>query len=498
MIQYILKKVKKRDIKYLLYIIIFNIIILSNFMKMHFAQDTYCTILNGFKITAEKTFLKSGRPITAIILNIFDFLNININAFVIIMSITGIFAVSLAIYTILKTIKKFYNINTLNKMVTIGSLSFITVLNFCTLELFVFAESGMLCISLLLSVMAACENASNSKYKYLKMCIYLSIAVLIHQAIINIYVPLSFMIIVIKNKNNIRQIFKEGIIALIIYGGSIIINILVSKSINIFFGIAQRPTVFPTINHILVTYSKYLNVLAVNTLYIGAKYWYIILIFIITLIYFIKNITNRDKKIYLLYYCIILFSSILLPILPVVLEEEQSQYLELRMAISFGASIGIMMLYTILTNKNNSVKLYKCIYIISIIFFVINSIYIINASSEMIAANLLDRNYANIILNKIDKYESENGIKVKKIALDYDINPEYYYLGSKHFRCLNYKSLSTSWAMIGVLQTYSDRKFDEIDVPENIHSNYFANKDWDNYADEQLIFENDTLYLCIY
>lgn len=63
MIQYILKKVKKRDIKYLLYIIIFNIIILSNFIKMHFAQDTYCTILNGFKITAEKTFLKSGRQL---------------------------------------------------------------------------------------------------------------------------------------------------------------------------------------------------------------------------------------------------------------------------------------------------------------------------------------------------------------------------------------------------------------------------------------------------
>ena len=493
-----IKSKRKEEAFFFIGILMLNIIVLSNFLKMHYAQETYRMNETGFSYAAKNAFLKSGRPITACIYYLSNFLRININVYVIIMSIISVIAISLAIYTLFKTLDNLQTKKTICNSIIVFMLSYIVVLNFCTTDLLVFAESGVLCVALFFAVKASTLNATDSKYKYLKMAIYSVIVVFCHQAILNLYIPLSLMIIVIKHKDNTKKAFKEGMLVLVIYSVALLINILTAKCINPIIGINSRPTMIPTLKYVIGTYIKYLDYMLVNTLYIGAKFWYIAVMSVITVIYFVMNILNKNKKIYLFYYVVILISAILLPIMPLIIQEESEQYLELRMCLSFGASIGIMLIYIFATLNLKSEKLFNLLILITSIVFILNGMYIVHSSSQMVATNLLDRNLAITMINRIEKYEKENDITVKNIAIDFDTNPEYYYAGSKRYRCLTLKSFATDWSVIGILETYSNRTFNRVDMLDTIHTKYFENKNWNCYDEEQCIFLDDTLYFCIY
>ena len=469
---------------------------------MHYAQDTYHTEAYGFSYTAKNAFLFSGRPITAIAFYIADILNLKIETHVLIMSCFSIVNLTIAVYilynTIKKTLGKDYN-NKIEYLILI--VSFITVFNFCTMDLLVFSESGILTMGLLFSVLAGCEWTSIKKSKYIKILLFTIIGVLCYQGILNIYVPIALIFIVNKNKGKIKEAFKEAFIVLLLYGTALIASMLASNVISKIFELSSRPTIVPTIQSILNTYLKYINILVINTLNIGQKYWYIILIAIISIIYFTVVIKNKYSKIYIFYYIAILLSSILLPILPLVIQSEDKQYLEPRMCMSFGASIGIAIMYALFTINMNENKIFTKIFnIISILIFVINCQYVIHSSSEMISTNLLDRNIAMAILNKIENYEKETNAEIKNMGIDYDTNLEFYYNGTQIYRCLNLKSLATDWAIEPILKIYGNKEehLKLVEVPEEIHNKYFKNKNWTNYSEEQIVFEGDTMYICIY
>lgn len=50
-----------------------------------------------------------------------------------------------------------------------------------------------------------------------------------------------------------------------------------------------------------------------------------------------------------------------------------------------------------------------------------------------------------------------------------------------------------------VWKRFTNRIYEKIKVPEEIYEQYFAQKDWDSFdAEEQMIFDGDTLYIAIY
>ena len=493
-----LQKYKKNDLEFVIGIIIFNMIILGNFLNMHYATDTYCVIESGFGYIAKNAFLWSGRPITAGVFYLADFFNVSMSTHILIMACISIMTLSLSVYILFRTIINL-NITREKTIITIViMLSYITVINFCTIDFLVFSEMGILCTGLLFSVMSACEFAKDSRFKYCKIVLFAIIGVLCYQAVLNIYVPLALMIIAIRYKDDIRKAFLKAFFVLVIYGIAIVFSMIMSNIINSVINLGGRQTIVPDIAHIFKTYGKYLKFMVIDTLDVGQKYWYILVISIITFIYFIYNFISKSKWINLVYYVSILLSSILIPTLPLIVQPAENQYLELRMILSFGSSIGIMLLYTVCSIRKEYEKTFKLILIISVLLFISNGQYIVRSSGEMIGTNLLDRNYADAILNKIEKYEKDNNMEVRNIAIDYDTSLEFYYHGSKIYRCLNAKALATDWAITGVLRTYGNREFTRVEVSQNIHDQYFKGRNWTSFDEEQLVFEGDTLYICIY
>ena len=188
----------------------------------------------------------------------------------------------------------------------------------------------------------------------------------------------------------------------------------------------------------------------------------------------------------------------IIPILPLMAIPIKDQYMETRMAMVFGALAGTLLLYLILVMKADETKVIKdIISIITITLFVINSIYFIRSSSENIATGYIDRNIVKSIIYNIEKYEKENDIKLKKIVVGYDKKPIYYYEGQIMLRSTNGRGLATNFTVAPLIEYYCGEKYDWYVSQEEIDER-FLEKNWDAYSEEQLVFEGDTLFLCVY
>mgnify|MGYP001859555931 CR=1 FL=1 len=488
-------KRNKKNIYIALGMLIFTLIICSNFLKVHFAQDTYCVYYDGWNQYI-KVFLTSSRIFSALLLGIAKIFHFSLETTIIISSILTILFFTMAWYILyrytIKLIKKDNNIY--DNLLVIG-ISFLIVFNFCTFELTVFIESGMMALSVLLSVISACLFSSR---KYVKSFILLILASWGYQSSIGLFVLITLVFIAYKDKDNLKNILKKAICVFIFWGVIMLLNLLVSKGFAIFFKVTQRQTTMLNFSEIINTVVKYVKFILIDNIDVGFKYWYLSVIVIISILFIVLFTKNR-KYFNIFEYVILILVSILIPIAPILTMPISSQYMVPRMCITFGSILGILLLYLFIIMKPNNVKIVeKIVTILVIVLFVVNSIYFIRGSSENIATGYLDKNVAGSILNQINKYERESGIKIKNIGIMFDSECTTYYNSQPSMGSATVRSMITDWAVIPALEYYGQVKYNMVyDIPEEIKSEFSA-KSWDYYSDEQLVFDGDTLYLCLF
>lgn len=148
-------KENKVNIYIFLAMLIFTIIICSNFFNMHFSQDTYSLYSSGWDAYI-KHFLLSNRIFSALELWISKVFNISFEMTILISSIVSMIVFSLTWFIlykfIVKMIKKEHD--KWQNLLIIG-ITFSIIFNFCTFETMVFAEVSIMSISILLAVIAA-------------------------------------------------------------------------------------------------------------------------------------------------------------------------------------------------------------------------------------------------------------------------------------------------------------------------------------------------------
>ena len=279
----------------------------------------------------------------------------------------------------------------------------------------------------------------------------------------------------------LKEILKKSIYVGLIYGVSMILGLLITKFMGNYLDWVERETTLLTIKEMIQTIFKYLDFIVIKNFYIEPKGWNFIVIIFLTII-FIAQVIKSKEYFHILEYIVLVALCCIIPILPL-------------MAIPLA---GTLLLYLILVMKADETKVIKdIISIITITLFVINSIYFIRSSSENIATGYIDRNIAKSIIYNIEKYEKENDIKLKKIVVGYDTNPIYYYEGQIMLRSTNGRGLATNFTVAPLIEYYRGEKYDWYVSQEEIDER-FLEKNWDAYSEEQLVFEGDTLYLCVY
>lgn len=488
----------KRDIYIFIGMLFFSIIVCINFIKPHLALDTYCVYsYNTQELISH--FLVSNRIFSALARWIFDILRIPFDINTEILVLAGILFLTIAWFVLFKFIVnlKKQEMNILNNILFAG-ISFIIIFNFCTIESLVFWESGVMCLGILCTVIAACVFNSNMKFKRIKAFVSLLIGSLCYQGAITIFIPLALVLLAYKYREDFKNICIETVKIGLIYIIVMVINLIATKLFSNLFDNEFRKMAVLSITDLFNTIVKLSSDMIINTFGIGTKYWYILIVVAISIIFFTCTIKKKKFKLYILKYVVLFLTCILIPILPMLVTPIESQYIETRMAMSFGSSIGILILFLFLVVEVKKYKIFnKLTTVIVFIMVILNAIYYIIASSEMLTTNYLDRNIAKTIIQEIDNYQNKTGIVIENVGLCFDKRPTNNYDGQRWLGVITTRSMGTDWTAKETIELYSGKQFDKIEVP-NQYKEEFLQKDWSFFDKEQLIFDNNNLYICLY
>ncbi|MFQ9298176.1 MAG: glucosyltransferase domain-containing protein, partial [Clostridia bacterium] len=428
-VQMIEKKKNNKNQMYTFFVMLmFAVIICSNFFRMHFSQDTYCINVDYGYDRYIKHFLSIGRILGAVQMFITKKLNIPFENMVIGSSVSATILLTLSWFMLYSYTIKIAKIGeNKKKQLLIAGITFSIIFNFCTFETLVFAEAIVLAFSILCATLASCIYTSNLKRKNIYTAILIFLTILAYQTSTSLFLIITLVFIAFKNKGNIKEILKKSIYVGLIYGVSMILGLLITKFLGNYLNWVERETTLLSIKEIIQTIFKYLDFIVIKNFYIEPKGWNFIVIIFLTII-FIAQVIKSKEYFHILEYIVLVALCCIIPILPLMAIPIKDQYMETRMAMVFGALAGTLLLYLILVMKADETKVIKdIISIITITLFVINSIYFIRSSSENIATGYIDRNIVKSIIYNIEKYEKENDIKLKKIVVGYDKKPIYYY-----------------------------------------------------------------------
>ena len=131
----------------------------------------------------------------------------------------------------------------------------------------------------------------------------------------------------------------------------------------------------------------------------------------------------------------------------------------------------------------------------SIIFF--QTISGVNFAKGAMKNDLLNDLESKEVIKEINKYEKENKITIENVVAYYDQNPTYVSQGVKSAGDMNPRAFGYSWSYRAALATRIKRTLKDGKLNSKIEK-ICKDQDWLEYEKEQLHFENDTLYVCIY
>ena len=102
----------------------------------------------------------------------------------------------------------------------------------------------------------------------------------------------------------------------------------------------------------------------------------------------------------------------------------------------------------------------------------------INCEIELKEQNMRDEIWCKQVLNEIELYEYREGLDIQTSGNSVVI---------------------AKYAMRSIFNYYGEREFNVSEMSNEKKDAYFEDKDWSEYCkEEQLVFEDDTLYVCCY
>lgn len=480
-------------------IIYFCIVIIASmmffpFFTMHYSTDTYRLIEMGYERYSIEYSLNDGRIFMYIIGQLADKMNININAYVVILTVLAIIISCICIIKLVEIMAKYKK---KDKIIITSLISYITIMNFMYLENLYFTECIVMSISILLFILAA--EYLNEKENIIKVIILVLLGVFCYQGTINVFITFYFVFALIKNKKLNKEIIKNMIIVMLISLFCIAINMLQIKICGKIYGLEQTRTgsiseIFSNIIYIIANIYKIL----IYSSELFPKYLFLtflISISIITAIWDKKENNKFSNTINMLLITFVaIISSVIINIVSL------SSFGLGRMVFSVGALIGLIFMYlycttTIFEKQTNYKYVIITILIIYVIMNILNTLNILISHKQ---ANKLDKEETLKVNEYMLEYEQNNNIEIKNIAIAYDKNVTWCYNELKHKSLYTHRALMIWWCNVDTINYYTNRNLQNVQMKAEIYDTYFKDKDWDKLEKEQFIFEGDTMYYCVY
>ena len=480
--------------KFLFFSFAFTLACVFPLFKMEYATDTYCAYGIALSGIGDAMFT-NGRYITGLFAYLFYHLNLSIPAFYFTSFILAIIFMSFAIYTLYTVLRE-------HMSRWLGFLiAFVSVFNLAGIEYFLFLEKGAFAFSIFMAILALkcfVGFLQGKKYQIVLSFLFLILSALTYQIIPGVFVTLC-VVFIVKYSKSAKSFIINNILAVCIYGSGTISDYLIVR-------LTQNNQRVDSAMHLSNIFKFY----SFNTMKIGFAFLYLI-IFVLSLVLFfaIRHFAYKErpcKSSVLIYskYLYIVLGAMAVTVLPFVFVKPNEVWFMFRVAypiFSLPGAIFIALFYQLNDSGNESKKkafVSKIILIsiisISVIFFnVLNFSRLIN--------NEKDEELFNTIYSEIEAYEQKSSTKITRITIYYDKNLTHVNPNVLHIGDCNLRAYSRHWSDVNLFVALSGRGFIRTYDNKLInqeYKSYFLSQDWDCYSDEQLIFDGDTLHLCIY
>lgn len=450
-----------------------------NWVTMHYASDTYNIMNVGYEQYALRWSLKDGRLFMAIITYIASKVNIPINLFVIGNLIVGIFISCLCVIKIKNIVLENKEKN-LKDTIIVTAIAFFTIFNFMYIENMYFVESSVMAISLLCFIYSA--NNLVEKNKIILPTILAIIGITAYQGTIGFLMAFTFLITLIKDKKDTKTIIIDFLKATAITVIAIIFNMLLVKVIGNITGQVQNRvgSVSQIFSNIIYIIHNYLTILK-DSCGLFPKYLFLIfiaIIFIISIIYDIKNKTNNTIKIFFI-TVITIASGFLVSV------GTLSSFYTGRLRFCIGAVIGFLLIYMFVKMKNKNMKIILTTMII---------IYGI--------ANIWDCLYITNEHKQVNKYEKQEVEEIQEYIENKEVNKiailvikgksnKTYFEEINSQSVITYNALRCDWAAEGLVNFYIENNLQRINLTKEQLEKYSKIKDDKGYeiVDDILVLE---------
>lgn len=416
-------------------------------------------------------------------------LDSTIDCIVFIVLVAGI--VSLLSYTLYKLINKksilsYISIN-LSVLVSVLNAWFCNILSFpeCV---FITAIGTVLCFSALI-VFIKKQNL----YGYILSSILIILATGIYQQFLFVFTIFIVAICECKvlqgNQKTFKQLFSiyiKPVILIIVSGG---IYLIIGKIIQMAFNITPNervalsiPSIIKNCFYFATHQHSYLKgrglfsseILTVCFLVVGFVW------FLCAFIDWLKNKnTLKTIIIYSSFVCAYISAYI-----PGILSTSHA-------ARAMFALFSVFALFTIGTLILSESKLIKTAFCIILSIVLISNIFVfVKGEINLKKQNDIDGIWCEQVIEEIEKYEKVEQ-EIKQIYYCYDDKTDIAEYSES--------AVCHTYSLRSMINYYSNRDFKVIKMPEETKNSYFKDKNWDDInIKEQLIFVEDTLYLCCY
>ena len=466
-------------------------------LQMHISSDTYNFMDLGYFEYPLAYFIQDARLVSTFITYLAGLLNLSYEFFIVLMQILAIVISAFSIYYLYNTVKERAKISGWLQKVLVIMASFILIFNCMALEYLLYAECSVMCLSLLLSIIAAkIFTDNNTKNRNIKTILIMVIASFCYQGSINIFLPLSILFLVIDaNRKQAKELVKKILVACGIIVSVYLINVMAIYLINAILRIEQQRISGGILNNLL-NFKYIMRAIIMNTLVYNYNLWPKGITIIFVVITLIILLFQKEKFRNIVQYLVLIILSFGICAAPVFFMKSPS--IESRMVMSIGGIIGMSLIYLIILKESNNI-IKNIIGAITIIFFIYNSVNTIQIYTTHITTNKIDANMGIAIKYKIEEYEEETGNVVTKVGYYRDAkHRDYHYGWDKKYSSFGQRAFDNYYCIIEALNYYCDRDFERVKMDKEIYNKYFEGKDWQAYSDEQIVFVEDTMYICTY
>lgn len=493
------KRIKRFMRKEYLYLMLLELLCFGGICLFGFSTDSYTTFMSPDHLY-DWMINSNGRVLIGFMYKVWNVLGLSDRVFYTLNFVFFLVFIFIACCFVNKLLREFVT----SEILSI-TLSFITIANFFIVEYLCFLEKAGFALSILLSCIAAyfmVEFLKADKRKVLFLILshfFLNLSALTYQAVVSLFIALTVPFAFKYMKN-----FTSYIINLALIAAMYAVSVAIAFDVLLAAGSVRNGISVGIWQGIETITQSYVYICATG-IRIMPKWFYLCSVVLLGILNVIGIFTRYRKEERLMSLINYLMLNIIIPLAALITVFSSGWALTPRVVYTAGALPGVLIINYFVNVASGSeskvcitdilrklISVY-CVLVIVLQFFIFSKIFIAKYQNDA-----LDRYRIEMVADRISEYTEDTGIEVKKICFYYDANPsgEQYPLVF-FFKDMTASSFTREWSQLNAVNYYTGGNYEEAEKDTEL-AEYFHSVDWDVYNDDQLVFDGDTLHICVY